>query len=196
MRLDELQKERGDVIDISWRSFLLRPEPKTPNQEEFIAYTKSWLRPAEAEPMATFQVWASEDAQPSSSIPAQVAAKLVERIDDTKADAFKAALLHAYFAENRNISSQAVLLDVAEGIGIVSDDLLSVAETDTDDAHQLVIDEHNAAIGMGISAVPTVVFTPPGIDTNSLASLDGHNSFAAPGAVSYTHLTLPTNREV
>ena len=182
MRLDELVQERGEVIDVSWRSFLLRPEPKTPNQEEFVAYTKSWLRPAEAEPKATFQIWNSDDTQPSSSIPAQVAAKLVERIDDTKAEAFKTALLVAYFAKNRDISSEGVLFDVAEGVGIASDQLAKLAATDTDDAHRQVIDEHNAAINMGISAVPTVVFAPQADGNNSLASPEGHNSFAVPGA--------------
>ncbi|MDH5519459.1 MAG: hypothetical protein OEZ14_02885, partial [Acidimicrobiia bacterium] len=65
----------GDRISIEWRSFLLRVEPKTTERDKFVEYTRSWLRPAEMEPRATFTVWASDAPPPSSSLPAQVAAK-------------------------------------------------------------------------------------------------------------------------
>ena len=52
MRLDEVQEHFGDQLTIDWKSFLLRVEPKTENREAFIAYTKSWLNPAEQEPVS------------------------------------------------------------------------------------------------------------------------------------------------
>ena len=54
MRLDQLEERMGDAISVEWRSFLLRPEPKTPDQEKFVEYTRSWLRPAEMEPATDF----------------------------------------------------------------------------------------------------------------------------------------------
>ena len=57
----------------------MRVEPKTGDRERFIEYTKSWLRPAEAEPRTDFRVWSSDADQPSSFVPAQVAAKVLKQ---------------------------------------------------------------------------------------------------------------------
>ena len=46
MRLDEVKDHFGDQISITWKSFLLKPESKTPDREKFIRYTQGWERMA------------------------------------------------------------------------------------------------------------------------------------------------------
>lgn len=158
MRLDKLVEELGDAITIDWRSFLLRPEPKTSNREKFIEYTKSWLGPAEQEPDAQFTVWASNEPQPTSSMPAQFAAKAVEEVAPELAAAFHRRLLQAYFTENQDISNSDTLLDLAVEVGVDRAELAAISQTDGERLTQAVIDDHNSAVNQGISGVPTVVF--------------------------------------
>ena len=157
MRLDELEERLGDAISVEWKAFLLRPEPKAPNQAKFVEYTKSWLRPAEAEPNANFTVWATDNAQPSSSIPAHVAAKAVAAVAPDAERSFHRRLLSAYFTENLTISDFAVLTGLANELGVNESDLLDYIRTNETQLTQTVIDEHNEAINLGINAVPTTL---------------------------------------
>lgn len=152
-----MKRRFGDQIDISWKAFLLRTETKVTNQEKFVAYTESWLRPAEAEPGATFNVWATEETQPISSVPAHVAAKSLALIDPEASDAFHHRLLSAYFTENRTISDWAVLADLAADVGLDRDHFLSLTAERERSLAEEVIDEHNDAVQQGITAVPTMV---------------------------------------
>ena len=167
MRLDKLAAQVGDRVTMEWKSFLLRVEPKTGDHQKFIDYTKSWLNPAEQEPDAQFTVWASDEGQPPSSVPAQVAHKAVTAFAPDLADAYHHRLLKAYFTENRNIGDSDVLLDLAEEIGIDREGLSVVARENHDAFSKMVIDEHNSAIQSNVTAVPTVVF---------------EHAFAVPGA--------------
>lgn len=147
----------GDRITIEWRSFLLRVEPKVASREEFVEYTRSWLRPAAMEPRATFQVWASEAPPPSSSLPAQVAAKTMELHDPDSVFAYHRALLTAYFADNRDISDLDVLADIAGECGVDRADFVAASQEHNQTMTRAVIDDHNSAIENGVTAVPTVV---------------------------------------
>ena len=158
MRLDKLVAELGDRIELTWQSFLLRVEPKTGDREKFIEYTKSWLNPGSQEPEANFNVWASEEGQPTSSIPAHVAHKAVLALDPGRGMDYHHRLLTAYFTENRNIGDSDVLLDLAAEIGLDRDALAVVATERQDEFTQLVIDQHNSALQQQVTAVPTVVF--------------------------------------
>lgn len=166
MRLDKLVAEMGDRIDLTWKSFLLRVEPKTGDHDKFVEYTKSWLNPAEQEPDAAFTVWSSDERQPPSSIPAHVAFKSVAEIAPDRAMDYHHALLTAYFTNNRNIGDSEVLLDIAAEIDIDRDLLAQTAIDRRDELTQLVIDEHNEALQTQINAVPTVLiegaFAVPG----------------------------------
>ncbi len=148
----------GDRISITWKSFLLRTEPKTTDRDKFIKYTQSWLRPAEMEPNTNFVLWSDEsDNPPSSSIPAQVAAKTLEVVDPDRVPAYHRALLSAYFTDNRDISNWDVLIDVATEIGVDRAGFAAGIEEHNTAMTKAVIDDHNSAIENGVSAVPTVV---------------------------------------
>lgn len=63
-------------VEIEWRSFLLRPHPRSDRSlEEFRAYTRSWLRPAQDGDGGTFRVWSTDAGPPSHSVPPHLLAK-------------------------------------------------------------------------------------------------------------------------
>lgn len=166
MRLDKLLAELGDRVELTWKSFLLRVEPKTGDHEKFVEYTRSWLNPAEQEPDTNFTVWSSNEGQPPSSIPAHVAHKALTAVAPDRSMDYHHRLLRAYFTENRNIGNSNVLLDLVDDIGVDRDAVAAVAVDRRDELTQAVIDEHNQALQNQVNAVPTVllegVFAVPG----------------------------------
>ena len=158
MRVDEIAEAFGDKVKIEWRSFMLRTEPKTTSRDKFVHYTNSWQRCAEAEPQAAFTTpWASEADGPSSSLPAQVAWKAASTFGDDAKEKMKQALMHAYFVDNRNISDEGELIDIAVSIGLDRDEFITILAEQSRPLAMAVIDEHNDAINNGITAVPTVL---------------------------------------
>lgn len=157
MRFDDIAEHFGDQIDLTWKSFLLRTEPKATTMEKFTSYTQSWKRPAEAEPRAVFNTWSGENEPPSTSLPAQVAHKVVQANWPDAASAMHDRLLTSYFTENRTISDWDVLADIASQAGIDQDDFLLKVAEQREPMARLVIDEHNEAIEQGITAVPTLL---------------------------------------
>lgn len=147
----------GAAISIEWKAFLLRPEPKSPDQAAFVEYTRRWARPAEMEPATVFRTWATDNPQPSSSIPPHVAAKAVAIIAPAAGRAFHRRLLEAYFSENLTISDWDVLYQLAVDVGLDRAELTTVVEEQGQRLTELVIEEHNEAISNGITAVPTTV---------------------------------------
>jgi protein disulfide-isomerase len=149
----------GDQVDITWKSFLLRTEPKATTREKFVRYTQGWQTMAELEPRATFVPWTmdGEAEPPSTSLPAQIAHKVIAANWPEAATAVHNRLLTAYFTENRNISDWSVLADVVSEAGVDRDDFVTMVGEQRQTMAQLVIDEHNEAINQGITAVPTVL---------------------------------------
>lgn len=152
-----MKRRFGDRIDVSWKAFLLRTESKATDQDKFVAYTETWRRPAATEPGAVFNVWSTDEKQPTSSVPAHVAAKSLALIEPEASDAFHHRLLTAYFTENRTISDWAVLSDLAADVGLDRDEFLSLSAEREQVLAEEVIAEHNEAIRQGITAVPTMV---------------------------------------
>lgn len=157
MRFDDIKEHFGDQVDLTWKSFLLRGEPKATTMEKHQKYTLSWQRPAEAEPRAVFNTWSGEHEPPSSSLPAQVGFKVLEANWPEFAPAMHTRLLEAYFAENRTISDWGVLGDLAAEVGVDRNDFLTMVDEQRQSMAQVVIDQHNSAIEQGITAVPTLL---------------------------------------
>ena len=148
----------GSAIEVTWKSFLLRTEPKHTTLEKFTRYTESWARPAEMEPEAEFTTpWASGANPPTSSLPAQIAWKASASFGDDAQQRFHHALLDAYFVQNRDISDRRELGDIAAECNIDRAAFDEVIAEQGGSLGKLVIEEHNDAIGRGITAVPTVV---------------------------------------
>lgn len=157
MRLDAIVEEYGDQVELTWRSFMLRPEPEERSVEKFTAYTNSWERPGSMEPAVTFQPWSTDNAPPSHSMPSAVAGKVAARFGPEAYREFHHRAMKAYFTENRTISERSVLLDIAEEAGIDRDEFDRRWQAEAEVLFNEVVAEHNEAIGAGINAVPSLV---------------------------------------
>ena len=157
MRLDEIADEYGDSVELVWRSFMLRPQPEERPREKFVAYTRSWERPAALEPRVTFNPWASENEPPSHSLPAAVAGKTAATFGADAYREFHHRTMAAYFTDNRTISDWSVLLDIAEESGIDREEFDRRRQAGAEGMVGEIVSEHNEAIGAGISGVPALV---------------------------------------
>lgn len=105
-----------------------------------------------------FNEWASGNEPPSSSLPAQVAAKSMKILAPDNVDAFHHRLLRAYFTENRTISDWSVLGAVASDVGVDSEEFLAATRQRDRSLTEEVIADHNEAINKGITGVPAMIF--------------------------------------
>jgi predicted DsbA family dithiol-disulfide isomerase len=155
VRLEKLPGEFGNRCRIEWKSFLLRPYPSRKPLEEFRKYTESWLRPAAQPDAGSFRVWSTDEPPPSHSVPPAVAAKAAGRQGEEAFGRYHRSLMENYFHRNHDITDAANLLRIATETGL---DVPAFVEALRDPAlAREVVDEHNEAISMGISGVPTVI---------------------------------------
>jgi predicted DsbA family dithiol-disulfide isomerase len=152
VRLLRVQDEMEGALEIVFKSFLLRPEPNEKRSlEKFRAYTESWLRPAAEPDAGEFRVWQGDAGPPSHSVPPHLVAKAAAAIDRGAFRRLHERLLHAYFAENRDISSGDTLVELWADADLPREEFARVADPE----HlQAVIDEHNEAIRLGVNGVP------------------------------------------
>ena len=112
VRLRRLETEYAGQLELEWRSYLLRPEPRTFSDpkaalEKFRSYSEGWLRVGEdgEGDGGTFQVWSSDAGPPVSSIPAHGVSKAARALGPDAFGAMHDRLLRAYFGESQDISS-------------------------------------------------------------------------------------------
>lgn len=119
MRLRRVEAEFGDDVRLDWRTYLLRPHPDpTRTLEQFRAYTRSWLRPAAEPDTGTFHVWEGGAGPPSHSVPPHLVSKAAATLGPDAFEAIHERLLHAYFAENRDVTDPDTLRAVWREAGL------------------------------------------------------------------------------
>jgi predicted DsbA family dithiol-disulfide isomerase len=154
LRLERLERELEGRIQLTWRSFLLRPEPDPRRTlESFRTYTRSWLRPAEEVEPGTFQVWQGDAGPPTHSIPPHVHAKAAASLGGDAFHRLHRALLRAYFGQSRDITSDDTLAAVWREAGLPEAERARVHEPRF---LQQTLDEHADAIQRGVNGVPSV----------------------------------------
>ena len=158
MRLDKLKEHFGDRVEIEWKAFFLRTGPRDWERQDFLNYTQSWLRPKEMEPGLDFNVWATDDPQPHSSVEAHVAFKVLEELAPDNAKAYHDRILKAYFTDNRDISNADILTQLAVEVGVDADAFQQAMATRGDAMTELAYEEYKSASSQGITSIPTVVF--------------------------------------
>jgi predicted DsbA family dithiol-disulfide isomerase len=154
VRVRRLEEEFGEQLHVEWRSFLLRPQPD-PNRtlEKFKAYTRSWQRPAEDPDGGTFRVWSTDAGPPSHSVPPHLVAKAAALLSPDAFGRVHDRLLHAYFADNRDITERETLRAIWREADLPED----MFDRNGDPALlQRVLDEHAAALEYGIDGVPAM----------------------------------------
>ena len=153
-RLRALETEFAGELALHWKSYLLRPAPEPGRDlEEFRRYTEGWKRAAEEEPTAEFCVWSTDEGPPSHSVPAHLVAKAAATFGPAEFERMHRALLHAYFVENRDISSARTLSALWSECGLPPAELERVTDPEL---MNLIAAEHNEAIELGVGGVPAV----------------------------------------
>lgn len=172
VRLRRLEQELGPALELEWRAFLLRPQPRPTGEDRdeslrrFVRYTQSWLRPAAEPDAGRFRVWETSEGPPSHSVPAHVAARAARALGADAFRALHARLLEAYFAENRDISSQDVLRALWREVGLPA----PAFERTLDPAlAREVLAEHAEALELGVTGVPAAALA--GMDAAVVGAL-------------------------
>ncbi len=111
------------------------------------------MRPASEEDGGTFRVWQGDVGPPTHSVPPHLVAKAAASISDKAFDRVHERLLHAYFAENRDVSDPATLLEVWQDAGL---DPAEFKRAQDPALLSEVGEQHNAAIEAGVTGVPAV----------------------------------------
>ncbi len=154
VRLERLERTLQGALTLQWKSYLLRPKPRSGRSlEKFRAYTESWLRVAADEPECKMTTWQGDAGPPSHSVPPHRLAKLAAAVAPDSLPELRRRLFEAYFAESRDISNPETLSDVWSETGLASEHLKLLADGEFE---KRVFDDHREALELGTSGVPAV----------------------------------------
>lgn len=153
VRLERLARENEDVR-VQWKSYLLRARPQVDRDlEAFREYTRSWMRPAKEADSGSFRIWEGDAGPPSHSIPPHLVAKAAARLGPEAFEEVHRRLLHAYFAESRDITDDATLRALWAEAGLPESEL---AHRDDPELLRQVQEEHREAVEAKATGVPAV----------------------------------------
>jgi predicted DsbA family dithiol-disulfide isomerase len=117
VRLHELEKEYGNKINISWKSYpLVRQE--IPDRLINPHSVDSRYRAALEEDKISFSPWNPDRPYPSSSMPALQGAKCAKLQGEEDFQKFHVALFKAFFVDGLNIGASDVLISIAKNTGL------------------------------------------------------------------------------
>jgi predicted DsbA family dithiol-disulfide isomerase len=158
VRLRTLENEYAGAVELDWRAYLLRPEPRSSSDPvaalaKFREYTRSWERPASEPDGGSFTVWASDEGPPSHSVPAHRVAKAAQALGAEPFRRMHDRLMHAYFGENRDISRIEVQRALWSEVGLPSSGFEVALRPETLD---LVLSDFHEARESGATGVPAV----------------------------------------
>jgi predicted DsbA family dithiol-disulfide isomerase len=155
-RLGAVEAQLGDEIALSWRSYLLRPDPRPRTPEalaRFRGYTEGWQRVAEDEPRAPFRTWQGDAGPPSHSLPPHQTAKAAESFGPEAARRMRERLFRAYFVESRDISDAETLRALWSEVDLADADFPSTPDPAVT---RRILAEHAEAQSYGVTGVPAV----------------------------------------
>lgn len=158
MRLRRLEEEYAGRVELDWRSYLLRPEPRVSRDraramEKFRRYTESWRVPAADADAGEFRVWQSDEGPPSHSVPAHLVAKAAARQGKEAFRRMHERLLRAYFSESRDISDDETLRALWLEVGL---DPGAFESRNDPELLRAVLSEHREALEAGATGVPAM----------------------------------------
>jgi predicted DsbA family dithiol-disulfide isomerase len=153
VRMDRIREEFAETVRIEWRSFLLRPRPVERDLDKFRRYTESWMKPAAEPDSGTFRVWQGDAGPPSHSLPPHRAAKRAEALGKDAFHGIHQRLLHAYFAESRDITDTATLRQIWQEAALPPEGFEAGEDLAIDEQ---IFREHEEALQCGATGVPAV----------------------------------------
>ncbi len=117
LRLHKLEEEFAGQIKLAWKSYPLAIDEKK-DRRYGSKSSVSWLRAMEEEQGLTFRPHQAGDPAPTSSLPAQVAAKAALEQGYGAFKRYHMKLFEAHFGRLLDISNKQVLLDLAQEAGL------------------------------------------------------------------------------
>lgn len=158
MRLAKLKKKTGDVFDIQWKPFALRPEPDPSAAFQGTYREDAWKRVAELLSQEGIQVkiWERSDF-PDCSLPALQAGLCASRQGSEAWADLHLRLYEAFFVRGINIGRKEEVIEVAREAALDFTRFLTDYNSDGLDAETIkacarTIEEYQ------VRAVPTVIF--------------------------------------
>ncbi|MBI2080279.1 MAG: DsbA family protein [candidate division NC10 bacterium] len=155
--MQHLAAKHSGKVRLTRRAFCLRPQPDPTVRFKGTYREAAWQRASTsaADVGITFRMWTREDF-PTTSLPAQQAAKAAERLGPDAFETAHLALFRAFFEEEVNIGSREEVIEVIRRAGLPLEGFL--AEYEAPGLREAVLAEYFDAVHThGISAIPTVV---------------------------------------
>ena len=155
-RLAAVQARLGDAVELVWRSFLLRPDPRERTPEalaRFRAYTSGWQAVARDEPRAAFRPWQGDAGPPTHSLPPHRVAKAAAELGREAERRMRERLFRAYFAESRDITEPATLRVLWRELELPE---AAFSRSEDPALTRRIVSEHEEAVRLGASGVPAV----------------------------------------
>lgn len=153
--LERIKAERGETIEIDWRSFELRPEPEPtldPNAEYLHRVWNQSVYPMAQE--RGLSMMKLPPVQPRSRKAHQSAEYARE---SGLLDEMNHALFKAFFEDGRDLADLKVLLDIGRSVGLDEDGLRAALESNRH--AERVLEDEQLARQIGISGVPALIVT-------------------------------------
>lgn len=152
-----LQEQYAGQVEVAWRAFELRPDPKPTLDPDGEYLHTTWNRsvyPMAAERGMTLKL---PPVQPRSRLAFEAVAHAREQ---GRFEAMHEALFRAFFEDGRDIGAPSVLADIGAESGLDRQGLLEVLESGrhTSAVHA----DQQLAHSLGVAGVPIMVFRPPG----------------------------------
>lgn len=166
--VQRLAREHPGQLDIAWRAFELRPEPKPTLDPDGEYLHTTWNR--SVYPMAAERGMALKlpPVQPRSRSAFEAAAFAAAQ---GRFDAMHEALFRAFFEEGRDIGQAEVLCDIAAEAGL---DRAGLRAALAEGRHTAaVLDDQKLALSLGIAGVPIMVLRPAGAPWEAAVALRG-----------------------
>lgn len=156
VRLQRIVEEYGERVSVTWRSFpLLLGEIHESRSRARAA--QSWRRAGEEETSICYNPWPESSPVPTSSIPAQEAAKCAALQGEQAFKRLHLLLLRAFFEQNRDISNRDVLLSLAEEAGLDRERFIPDFDSGSQ-REQVLADYRRGRDDPRFSGVPTAIF--------------------------------------
>lgn len=155
VRLSVVLKNFARRVPVRRVGYILKPE--TAAFPTFSSERRGhWLSAASAEPSLGIRPWITGERYPRSSLPALLAAQAAQRQGDDASETFHFTLFRTFLVENRDISDEAVLEQVALAVGLDADRFRSDLKDPR--VKEAVYAEHLDAVDrLKVEAVPTVI---------------------------------------
>ncbi len=155
--LERLKAELGDGLEIEWRAFELRPDPRPTLDPDGEYLHRVWNDSVYPMSTARGMTLKLPPVQPRSRLALEAAEYAKQR---GAFEGLHRAIFRAFFEQGREIGDMAVLKELAVGCGLDPDDMEQALGAGRFTAK--VLDDQKSAARIGVTGVPALVIEARG----------------------------------